>query len=59
MNYVSRAEHALRTGQPNLAVLYLRRGISESARGRAWLARYDLGTAMVAAHAKSRIVPWH
>lgn len=28
--YIRRAEHALRTGQPNLAVLYMRRGLAET-----------------------------
>jgi hypothetical protein len=47
--YVRRAEAALRTGQPRLAELYMRRGLSESAGGRAWLARYDFGRALTAA----------
>lgn len=40
-NWMEKAEHALRTGQPRLAELYMRRGLSETADGRAWLARRD------------------
>jgi lipoprotein NlpI len=47
--WIAKAEHALRTGQPNMAELYMRRGLSESAVGRAWLARYDFGQALTAA----------
>jgi hypothetical protein len=43
MNYVTRAEKALRTGQLQLAELYMRRGLSESAEGRRWLRRFDFG----------------
>lgn len=32
--YVKRAEAALRTGQPRLAALYMRRGLAESPAGR-------------------------
>jgi hypothetical protein len=31
-DYIRRAEHALRTGQPNLAMLYMRRGLTEASR---------------------------
>lgn len=41
MNYVSRAEKAIRTGQPNLAMLYMRRGLSETPEGRVILRRHD------------------
>jgi hypothetical protein len=41
VDYVKRAEHALRTGQPRLAELYMRRGLSESAAGRSWLIWHD------------------
>jgi hypothetical protein len=47
--WIKRAENALRTGQPRLAELYMRRGLSESPPGRAWLARYDFGQAMTEA----------
>lgn len=30
MNYVLKAQRAIETGQPNLAMLYMRRGIQES-----------------------------
>lgn len=39
--YVRRAEHALRTGQPNLAMLYMRRGLSETLEGQTWLIWHD------------------
>jgi hypothetical protein len=48
---VARAEHALRTGQPNLAVLYMRRALSESPEGRAWLAFHDFRAGVIAAAA--------
>lgn len=44
--WISKAETALRTGQPNLAMLYMRRGLSESRGGRSWLASYDLSMAL-------------
>jgi hypothetical protein len=47
--WVQKAEHAFRTGQPRMAELYMRRGLSESPHGRAWLARYDFGQAMTEA----------
>lgn len=50
-DYVARAEKALRTGQTNLAVLYMRRGISETAAGRSWLAWHDFAGGVVAAAA--------
>lgn len=40
-DYVKRAEKAIRTGQPRLAELYMRRALIESEPGRRWLARYD------------------
>jgi hypothetical protein len=39
--YIRRAEHALRTGQPNLAVLYMRRGLAETPEGQIWLIWHD------------------
>lgn len=39
--WISRAEHALRTGQPNLAILYMQRGISTTPQGRSWLRRHE------------------
>jgi hypothetical protein len=48
-DWIQRAERALRTGQPNLAMLYMRRGISESAEGRAWLAWTDFSADVTAA----------
>ncbi|WAB09164.2 hypothetical protein SEA_EESA_54 [Arthrobacter phage Eesa] len=45
---MKKAEHALRTGQPRLAELYMRRGLSESPEGRAWLARRDTLAALAA-----------
>jgi hypothetical protein len=39
--WITKAEHALRTGQPKLAELYMRRGLSESPAGRSWLAWRD------------------
>jgi hypothetical protein len=44
--WIAKAEHALRTGQPRLAELYMRRGLSESASGRYWLAWRDFMAAM-------------
>lgn len=41
MSYIAKAEHALRTGQPRLAELYMRRALSESEAGQRWLARFD------------------
>lgn len=49
--YIRRAEHALRTGQPNLATLYMRRGLSETFEGQCWLVWYDFNTGVVAAGA--------
>lgn len=40
-HHIQRAEHAIRTGQPNLAMTYMRRRLSDSPEGRAWLARRD------------------
>jgi len=40
--WIAKAEAALRTGQPRLAMLYMRRGLSGSRAGRVWLARHDL-----------------
>ncbi|UXE05407.1 hypothetical protein SEA_RENNA12_56 [Arthrobacter phage Renna12] len=45
-HWVKKAEHALRTGQPRLAELYMRRGLQESPAGRAWLARRELEAAL-------------
>jgi hypothetical protein len=42
MDYIGRAERAIRTGQPNLAMLYMRRALSECTEGRAWLFWYDV-----------------
>lgn len=39
--WLQKAEHAIRTDQPNLAMLYMRRGLSETPEGRAWLAQRD------------------
>lgn len=39
--WIRRAEKALRTGQPRLAELYMRRGLAESAAGRSWLFWHD------------------
>jgi hypothetical protein len=36
---VARAEHALRTNQPHLAELYMRRALNDSPEGRRWLRR--------------------
>jgi hypothetical protein len=36
---VARAEHALRTNQPRLAELYMRRALTDSPEGRRWLRR--------------------
>lgn len=44
---IARAERALRTGQPNLAGLYMRRAISETADGRAWLAWEDFSAGVI------------
>jgi hypothetical protein len=44
--WIAKAEHALRTGQPRLAELYMRRGLSESASGRYWLAWRDFMAAL-------------
>ena len=38
---VSKAEHALRTGQPRLATLYMRAAFNETFEGQAWLVWYD------------------
>jgi hypothetical protein len=46
VDYIGRAEHAIRTGQPNLAMLYMRRALSESPQGRTWLAWYDFKRAV-------------
>lgn len=48
MDYIGRAERAIRTGQPNLAMLYMRRALSETEQGRAWLAWFDARTAVEA-----------
>lgn len=40
--WIAKAEAALRTGQPRLAELYMRRGLSESPGGRLWLGWFDL-----------------
>lgn len=48
MNWTKKAEQALRSGQPRLAELYMRRALSESPEGRAWLARRDLLAALEA-----------
>lgn len=45
---MKKAEQALRTGQPRLAELYMRRALSESPEGRAWLARRDVLSALEA-----------
>ncbi|QOP64951.1 hypothetical protein SEA_BRYNNIE_53 [Arthrobacter phage Brynnie] len=45
-NWTKKAEQALRTGQPRLAELYMRRALSETAEGRALLARRDLVAAL-------------
>ncbi|UVK62595.1 hypothetical protein SEA_TAYLORSIPHT_56 [Arthrobacter phage TaylorSipht] len=39
--WMEKAERALATGQPRLAELYMRRALSETPEGRAWLARQD------------------
>lgn len=44
--WMTKAETALRTGQPRLAELYMRRGLSESRAGRSWLARRDFVEAL-------------
>lgn len=44
--YLKAAEHALRTGQPNLAVLYMRRGLSENPEGLTWLIWHDFRRAV-------------
>jgi len=46
--WIRRAEKALRTGQPRLAELYMRRGLSESPGGRLWLAGHDAAEALAA-----------
>lgn len=46
--WILKAEKALRTGQPRLAELYMRRGLAESPEGRAWLARRDALAALAA-----------
>lgn len=46
---IQRAERALRTGQPNLAMVYMRRGLEETADGRAWLAWTDFKSGVIAA----------
>ena len=48
---IERAIHAINTGQPNLAMLYMRRGIEESRRQNpnAWLDCRDGMTAFVGA----------
>jgi hypothetical protein len=53
---VARAEQALRTGQPGLAVLYMRRGLSESAAGRDWLAWHDFRAEVLEAAADVGLV---
>jgi hypothetical protein len=57
VDYIGRAEHAIRTGQPNLAMLYMRRDLSESPGGRIWLAWYDMKRAVddVAKHCQPLI----
>lgn len=40
-DFVARAEAALKTGQPQLAGLYMRRALSDTAAGRSWLLRLD------------------
>lgn len=47
--WISKAEHAFRTGQPRLAELYMRRGLSESPAGRSWLAWVDFMEALTRA----------
>lgn len=46
---IERAERALQTGQPNLAMVYMRRAISETASGRAWLAWTDFKSGVISA----------
>ena len=40
-DYMTKAIRAINTGQPNLAMLYMRRGLSDSEEGRHWLAWFD------------------
>jgi hypothetical protein len=44
--WIAKAEHALRTNQPNLAVLYMRRGLRENPDGRLWLFWHDFNKAL-------------
>jgi len=44
--WIGKAETALRTGQPRLAELYMRRGLAESPSGRSWLAWRDFRDAL-------------
>lgn len=46
MDYIGRAEKAIRTGQPRLAMLYMRRALSETPEGRMWLAWFDIRAAV-------------
>jgi hypothetical protein len=57
MKLISKAEKAIRTGQPNLAMIYMRRDLSDSPQYRAWLARFDYGQALMAARKKAGR-PW-
>jgi hypothetical protein len=44
--WIAKAEHALRTNQPRLAELYMRRGLREDPNGRLWLFWYDFNAAL-------------
>ena len=54
--WIAKAEAALRTGQPRMAELYMRRGLSESPGGRFWLSGYDLWMAAGEFRAKLRLI---
>lgn len=43
--WMDKAIHALRTGQPRLAELYMRRGLRDNPQGARWLRRLDYADA--------------
>lgn len=54
--WIVKAEHSLRHGRPRLAELYMRRGLSESFEGQAWLVWFDLCSSIASGDHRAELI---